>query len=357
MVINELLEFLKKKIELKNNWIEDGIDDRSGFINLKFKKNEFIKTKEFEEFKCLTSEISNLNLNLLTMKDLNIFYINFYNLLFLDLYLTYHSSSNQSPSSLNILNESDFMKLFERDCYKIQGISNVEYFNLNFILKLMNKNKNEFLKFCLVDLTKYSPKLNIFKNENEIEIYSKLYLKENIIINEIKNFEDEDNSLETKFEFKLPFLFKIHFLIKNESEKLLFHQISKYLKNLLNFPNKIERIKFNSIKNKEEKQEIEEEISFKNIFNVKLNKNQFYFNSNLKYGIEINSNSLYFGEFENKKKNGKGIEFKLDGSIYEGEFKNNIIQGKGIKKENNLIIEGEFPTNSKSICKLFYRKI
>ena len=106
-------------------------------------------------------------------------------------------------------------------------------------------------------------------------------------------------------------------------------------------------------------------------------KGEEYYNSNINYkcfeGEYLNGkrngkgkeyykkNKLKFeGEYLNGKKNGKGKEYSEDGKLtYDGEFLNGKKNGKGKEYNNGLLLfEGEYLNNKKWNGKLYnpYRK-
>ena len=56
------------------------------------------------------------------------------------------------------------------------------------------------------------------------------------------------------------------------------------------------------------------------------------------------NNLIFFGEYLNGKRNGKGYEFNKDNIIFEGEYLNGKRNGKGREYDDygNLIFEGEY---------------
>ena len=58
---------------------------------------------------------------------------------------------------------------------------------------------------------------------------------------------------------------------------------------------------------------------------------------------------IFEGEFSNKKKNGKGIEYAFERKIYEGEYKNGKRNGYGKMYSilNHLLFEGNYKDGKK----------
>ena len=70
------------------------------------------------------------------------------------------------------------------------------------------------------------------------------------------------------------------------------------------------------------------------------------------YAIDLVGDKIFEGEFSNKKKNGKGIEYAFERKIYEGEYKNGKKNGYGkmysILGTHHLFYEGNFKDGARN---------
>ena len=68
-----------------------------------------------------------------------------------------------------------------------------------------------------------------------------------------------------------------------------------------------------------------------------------------------NTNKIYFGGFDNKKRNASGVLITVQGSIYEGEFLDNLRDGYGVEiYGNGNVYIGNFARNKKHGQGQFY---
>ena len=140
-VITKILTWLKETIEDQKFWKKEKKENLDFKVFNRFK---FMNSKEWEDFKYFTGEIYSLNLELISKENLDVFYVNFYNLLFLDIFLSHQ---------LNV-DQLDFDEFPLNDFYQI-GESKWNLFDIS------NKISKEDHFLCLCDGTNSSPKLKL----------------------------------------------------------------------------------------------------------------------------------------------------------------------------------------------------
>eukprot|EP01080_Neovahlkampfia_damariscottae_P008621 gene8621-568_t len=303
-VVSELIDELKCILEEKEFWIPQFSDSsteetQTNYILI----TDFSTKKEWSIFKDKTTELMNLNLNLLSKEEKVPFFINLYNLLYFDIFIT-----TNSISEYNIRNNDKYpLNMFY--------IVDQNKFNLKSILKNIPTKG----LFSLCDCTLSSPKLQLYKNISQVNLQAEKYLEDNVKI--------------TTDEIEIPFLFsKFGGRFEMEEKSSLNFAVIKYLTRELGYPFRNPKVKY-----------IYPEFNIINCINLnsmfQINDNNFYFNKEKTFGVQISSDFQYFGGLKYGNKNGKGLLIEKD-SVFYGNFRNDKKEGEGALNVNNVIIQG-----------------
>eukprot|EP01080_Neovahlkampfia_damariscottae_P003042 gene3042-5052_t len=299
-VVKEILYFLMDTLQNDKFWKEEKVENENKKLFNKTALFADKKNKQWEYFKEKTSQISALNLQLLPKGSFIPFFINFYNLLFLDIYLTNNLDQTRSLN-YNVKPLTSFYQVGNKKWY------------LKDILSKLSENE-EFL-FCLIDCTNSSPKFKIYENEIDVQEQCKTYLQQkvNIIHNQIQ----------------CPHLFDVHF----ESFGSNTIELTQWIAKRLQYPFQVFDVLIEEV-----------HLSLKNILNIP-ERDVFYFD-NLRSGVEVTSEYQYFWV---KDKSGirSGIVHFSDGSYFKGDFLNEKKIPRGTIKVDNLILEGEYNVDAK----------
>jgi hypothetical protein len=253
-------------------------------------------------------------LSLLKENETQAFYVNLYNLLLLDTFITFGG-----------LNEYNLREMIGTPYLKYFQIQD-EKFDLKTILEKMETQS----LFSCCDFTHQSPKFTFYSKDAEVTQQECKFIEENVKI--------------TESEIQLPFcFFKFSNKLQKEEQSTFELSILKYLSKHLSYPFKTPKLTFT--------------FPVLNLFNI-LNQNNiykppntnFYFNEDQSYGFEITNQFQYIGGFKNHLKEGNGLLIQNDEIVFSGAFHLNRKHGKGIMNIKNILLIGEWENdNSTSI--------
>ena len=216
--------------------------------------------------------------------------------------------------------------------------------------KIILYNINIMLISIVEDILNNNEKLiNLFDNNNDIinDImpFNNNYDNENNLKNKLEIKSDETNGKEDSSNTN-----NIIENCTNLNEKKLYEKIKSKLINKIIFSNIHERIKLKTIKYNKK---LQKKLNI-NLINYKhfLGKYIIYETKNKgkEYGYS-NDNLLFYGEYINGERHGKGEQYTKDGKLdFEGEYLNGKRNGFGKDYYDNrkIYYEGEYLNNEKN---------